>query len=302
MICKSKINKDEHEVYTRSGKNFNDSDVDFFENSAGDKIFSKYWIPEEGTIKGLVFIIHGFAEHCQRYDSFAKDLNSEGLMVFSHDHVLHGENPGYFLEITNYKQFIDDAKQHATLMKEKHPDLPMFLFGHSMGGCVSVFLVKDNPTLFNGLILSSPLLAPNAEFTPFKVAVAKRLYTWLPRFPVGILDPNQISSDKDQVKKYIDDPLIYNGRVNLQTALQLYTMATEVQSCFKLISLPFLVQHGVADEIALISLSRSLIESSPSTDKLKVEFEGAKHELLHESGDIPETFATNVKSWINKRI
>ena len=301
MIRKSKINKDEHKVVTRSGKSYNDSDVKFFKNSAGDKIFSKYWIPEEGSVKGLVFIIHGFAEHCQRYDSFAKDLNSQGLMVFSHDHVLHGENPGYF-EITNYQQFIDDAKQHATLMKEKHPDLPMFLFGHSMGGCVSLFLVKDNPTLFNGLILSSPYLAPSAEFTPFKVAVAKRLYTWLPRLPIGRLDPNQISSDKDQVKKYIDDPLIYSGRVNLQTALQLYNMVTEVQSCFELISLPFLVLHGVADEVALISFSRNLIESSPSTDKFKVEFEGAKHELLHERDDIPETFAANVKLWINKRI
>jgi len=302
MICTSKLKNDQHEVHTRSGKSFEDSDVHYFENSIGEKIFSKYWMPEKGDVKGLVFIIHGFAEHCQRYESFAKDLNNQGLIVFSHDHVLHGENPGYFLEITNYNQFIDDAKQHATLMKDKHPNLPMFLFGHSMGGCVSALLVKDNPNLFNGVIFSSPMLVPNSQMTPFKVSVAKRLHTWLPRIPVGSLDPNQISSDENQVKKYIDDPLVYNGSVTLQTALQLYTMATEVQKCLKLINLPFLVLHGVDDEIVDISGSRNLMKSSSSTDKSIMEFKGAKHELLHELNDIPETFAMNVKSWINERI
>ncbi|EBA5301830.1 alpha/beta hydrolase, partial [Salmonella enterica] len=42
--------------------------------------------------KAVVQLIHGMAEHIQRYDEFARFLNQLGFAVIGHDHLGHGES------------------------------------------------------------------------------------------------------------------------------------------------------------------------------------------------------------------
>ena len=283
---------------TASGKAF--KDVNYFTNSAGDPIYCKYWEPSgDASPKGMILIVHGYAAHCARYDELALKFNELGLSVFSHDHTFHGENPGT-CDIVDYRQYMRDCLQHIDIMRARNPMLPLYLFGHSMGGCISVFLDAENPGLFKAMVLSSPMLALNRELTAWKVNLLRPVGAVMPWLPVGRLDANQITCDIKEVKKYLDDPLIYTGAVRVRQAIQIYEMGTAVQALFEQVKVPFLVLHGAEDLICELKGSQILMEKAVLAEdkKLRV-FEGARHELLHEGGDVPGVFVREVCDWLS---
>lgn len=285
-------------ILTRSGKNF--KKVDYFVNSVNKPIFCKYWYPCE--VKGLLMILHGYGEHSMVFDSLAKHLNKLGLLVFSHDHLSHGENPGNFGDIVDYNQIIADACQHAKLISSKHSQFPMYLFGNSMGGCLAVILQNKMPEVFKGLILSSPMLAPNSKFTPFKTSLLKYTSFILPNIPVSYPDHSLASRDQNKLQNYLDDPLIYTGPVQMRCAYQLYLMTIKAQSCFAKTETSILILHGTSDEVCDISGSKKLIEQSSSNDKSLIEFDGARHCLMLETSDTPKQFFENIVNWLEVRL
>ena len=285
-------------IMTRSGRNF--KNVEYFINSINKPIFCKYWYPNE--IKGLLMLLHGYGEHSMVFDSLAKQLSKLGLLVFSHDHFSFGENPGNFGDIVDYKQLVADACQHAKLIAAEHSQLPMYLFGNSMGGSLAVILHSKMPEVFKGLILSSPMLAPNSKFTPLMISFLKYSSNVFPRIPVAYPDHSLASRDQAKLKNYLSDPLIYSGPVRLRCAYQIYLMAVKAQSCFDKTETSILIMHGTSDQVCSISGSKNLIEKSPSNDKILIEFDEARHCLLLETNDIPKQFIENIVNWLNTRL
>ncbi len=95
------------------------------------------WQPQ-GEVKAVVQLTHGMAEHMARYDGFARLLAENGMAVAGQDHPGHGgsaqkENYGFFDEKDPNGVVIRDMRTLTKIMKERFPDQPYFLFGHSMG-------------------------------------------------------------------------------------------------------------------------------------------------------------------------
>lgn len=93
----------------------------------------------EGEIIGIYQIIHGMQEYIGRYDEFASFLCRHGYLVCGHDHLGHGKSVvdksyyGYFCKDNPNEVLIEDAHELTRIIKEKHPDVPYYLMGHSMG-------------------------------------------------------------------------------------------------------------------------------------------------------------------------
>jgi len=286
--------------FTSSGLDF--SETNHIVNADGQYIFCKNWEPSSSP-KGLVLIVHGYAEHCMRHEKLAQALCNEGFFVFSQDLASHGESEGQRLNVSSYNVFVRDLLQLSKQMKTKFPDLPLFVFGHSMGGALATLLAHQNPDLARGVILSSALLTKTAEFSnPVKVTALKLLSYVVPNMAVGTLDPSGITSDPKQVKIYKDDPLIYHGPVILNMGCQLLYLIEEVEKTVPDVSFPFLVMHGSDDTVTYPDGSRNLHEKALSKDKSIKIFEGCLHELGHESGDVPDRYVAEVKSWIAERL
>ena len=71
-----------------------------FASSQNQALSARRWIPD-GDIRGIVQLVHGMAEHIDRYDRVAVELNGQGYAVAGHNHKGHGpETPddqlGYF--------------------------------------------------------------------------------------------------------------------------------------------------------------------------------------------------------------
>ena len=97
----------------------------------------RIWIPEEP--RAAVQIIHGMAEHINRYDAFARFLAENGVLVYGMDLAGHGKSIGegqpygFFGEKDGWDHLIaDNMTMHDQVLKD-YPSLPRVLLGHSMG-------------------------------------------------------------------------------------------------------------------------------------------------------------------------
>ena len=116
-----------------------------FESKSGlCNIYAQSIAPMDyGSVKGVVQIAHGMAEHGGRYGELAARLCKAGYAVFISDHVGHGKSVssdemlGYFGKKNGYMNFVEDCKQLTDIAKSEYKGLPFIFFGHSMGSFVA---------------------------------------------------------------------------------------------------------------------------------------------------------------------
>lgn len=141
-----------------------------FKDSDGTELNVYKWTPDGEKI-GVVQIAHGMTEKILRYDEFARYLNEKGFIVYGHDHRGHGltaktkEDRGYIADNEGFEWLVRDLYELMTKVKADNKDLPIYLFGHSMGSFVSQRFVELHGSEIDGLILSGsngepPKLAP----------------------------------------------------------------------------------------------------------------------------------------------
>lgn len=122
---------------------------DFYYGSCGaGQIHGRTWMPE-GYPKAIIQIVHGIAEHIGRYDHFANYLNSLGYMVVAENHMGHGGSVeegsirGYFHG--GWFCAVADTYHLLQMTKEKYPDVPYILLGHSMGSFMARTILGKYP-------------------------------------------------------------------------------------------------------------------------------------------------------------
>ncbi len=124
----------------------------------GISIYLQAWMPENP--KAALLLVHGLGEHSGRYAELAKRLNSLGISVFTFDGRGHGKTASGNLDayFESYLHYLDDIDVLLGKVKSYSPGLPVFLYGHSMGGgMAAAYVLKYQPELA-GVVLSSPAI------------------------------------------------------------------------------------------------------------------------------------------------
>jgi alpha-beta hydrolase superfamily lysophospholipase len=102
------------------------------------KLYVRVWEPE-GRPKAVLQVVHGMAEHIDRYDDFAGFFARNGILVVGADIASHGKSresggaKGYFGEKDGWSALVEDIHTLYRSIKQIYNDVPYFLFGHSMG-------------------------------------------------------------------------------------------------------------------------------------------------------------------------
>lgn len=113
------------------------------------------WDETENRI-GAVVIVHGMAEHAERYDAFAKFLNSEGYVVLADNHRGHKFNPDGAKGIVcgdSFSNSVEDIKAVVDYAKSVY-GLEVVLLGHSYGSFLSQRYIERYASTVRGVILS----------------------------------------------------------------------------------------------------------------------------------------------------
>ncbi|XP_050814486.1 monoglyceride lipase isoform X3 [Gopherus flavomarginatus] len=256
----------------RSPQNIPYQDLPHMVNADGQYLFCRYWKPAT-TPRALVFIAHGAGEHCGRYDDLAQMLTGLNLFVFAHDHVGHGQSEGDRMVVSDFHVFIRDSLQHIELMRKDHPDLPVFILGHSMGGAISILTACERPTEFSGLVLISPLVVASPEAaTPIKV------------------------------ESYTSDPLVYHGGMKISFVIQLMNAIAKIERSLPKLTLPILVLHGLPDKLCDIKGSYLLMDTVQSQDKTLKVYDEAYHALHKELPEVSTAVFKEILTWIGQKV
>lgn len=278
----------------------------------GKNLYCSCWLPEEGHWKGIVQILHGMAEHIGRYGEFALELNKAGYAVYGHDQRGHGQSispsqpAGFFAETAGFSRVAEDAKQLSFQIRKSRPELPLYLFGHSMGSfvarrCVQLYGDQLSGAIFSGTGSDPGLLG----------SAGRALAIWETKrkgalHPSSLLDalsfggfnrpfrPNRtpfdwLSRDQDQVDRYIEDPLC--GHIStagffadLFSGMKLIHRPEEIRKVPA--SLPLLFISGDHDPVgkngkSVMKSARQYREAGAKDVTVKL-YPGARHELLNE--------------------
>lgn len=140
----------------------------YFPSSDGSsRIHAAEWTPESGEIIGVLQIAHGVAEYGMRYAPFAEFMTEHGFAVVANDHLGHGLSAEkdadtlYFGPRDGWKHVVDDMYALRCRTKEKYPDVPYFLMGHSMGSFLTrTYLIRYPGTVDAAIIMGTGHQSP----------------------------------------------------------------------------------------------------------------------------------------------
>jgi alpha-beta hydrolase superfamily lysophospholipase len=159
--------------------------------------------------------------------------------------------------------------------------VPLFLLGHSVGGCISLAYAVEHQDKLDGLVLSAPLAALEAASLVERVA-GHVLSLVAPKLGVISIDSTTVSRDPGVVRDYDSDPLNHRGRLPARTVHELAGTVASFPDDVVQLRLPMLLMHGTDDRLVPIDGSEMVEERAGSEDKTFIRYEGLYHEILNE--------------------
>ena len=273
-----------------------------FEGNNGINFYIRGWDPTNNRPKALLSLIHGLGEHTGRYLHVGKSMTDAGYALVGFDLRGHGKSGGSRGHFPSLNAVMQDMRQFSKFLVQRYPDIPHFLYGHSLGGLLSLAYALQYPTGLNGVIVTGTALRSSLQEQKNKIAMINLLGSLLPSITVPSgLDATTISRDADVVQKYINDPLVHD-----KTSLGLGKSAlTAIDLCFaraKEFTPPLLIMHGSADKLTYPSGSEDFAKLATETNKdatLKL-WDGLYHEI-HNEPEKAEVFKVMIE-WIEKHL
>ncbi|MBI3532968.1 MAG: lysophospholipase [Burkholderiales bacterium] len=276
-----------------------ESTLSTFVASDGENIAIQDWPLAYGrTLRGVVLLVHGLAEHAGRYDHVARRLNDWGFAVRGYDQYGHGESSGVRGGLPHEQRFLDDLADVLDSTRARmDPATPLILFGHSLGGLVAARFVSLQPGSVEGLVLSSPALDPGLGFWQ------KLLLAVLPRLAPDLcvrngLDPRLISHDAAVVRAYQQDPLIHD-RISGRLAHFIVKAGAATRALAAQWRVPTLLLYAGDDHLVSPAGSRDFAAAAPAGMVTAHCFEGAYHEIFNELEREP--VFDQLKRWLDAR-
>ncbi|MCC3868328.1 alpha/beta hydrolase [Terrisporobacter mayombei] len=307
----------------------------YFEGKEDLNIHVYKYTSENIKPKAVIQIAHGMSETAIRYKEFAQKLTENGYIVYINDHRGHGitaktmDNVGYLAEKEGFTCLVEDMSILTNIIKEENPDLPIYLFGHSMGSFASQRYIMEYGNNLAGLILSGSngrhgkilKVAELVSKSEIKKHGRRHRSNKLDSlifggnnkgFKPSKTDFDWLSRDEKEVQKYIDDPFcgvlftcgfFYDFIKGLQEVEDKYNLKKVP------LDLPIYIMSGDRDPVGkngkgVLRLKNTYANLGVKNVSCKL-YEGGRHEMLNEINkdevikDIIYWLDEREKEWVN---
>lgn len=255
----------------------------------------------DGDVLANIVLLHGYGDHCTRYDWVMEKFADAGMNVFAYDQRGHGHSPGKRGYVDRFETFLDDLDAFREHIVPDFADAPIFLLGHSMGGMVLARYAQTRDlSAVRGLIFSSPFLAFPEETPAFLIALGPYVAKVFPWLPVASVDNTGLSRDPAIVVATDQDPLAYHGKVAAHTGAEFTRMIQVIEKDVSHIVSPLLILHGTHDRVVSPSGSEMLHAKAAAKDKTLRLYDGGYHELYNDLDK--EQFMAEIVTWIKARL
>ncbi|MDD5503384.1 MAG: lysophospholipase [Candidatus Thermoplasmatota archaeon] len=290
--------KDESAVITGDG---------FFVGQENASIYYRYWKVENPI--AIVIIVHGYGEHCGRYDWVARNFCAHGISCYALDHRGHGHSSGPRWNCEDYNYWIEDLHTFSKMVKPIEGDKKYFMLGHSMGGGIAAGYAEKYPNDMVAYVLSGAMVGSSGPQTQILdgarplIDVAEPLLSDY-AVPVG-LSGSSLNHDENNTKAYDNDPMVCHGQMKVRMVAEMGQLEAYDQENIGQISAPCLFVHGSDDQLVNHNDTMAFYENLSIQDKKFITYDGFYHEVLNE----PEWFhggkvrvMNDIYGWLMPRI
>ena len=259
-------------------------------------IYYQYWLPESPP-RAILLIVHGLNEHWGRYQHLAEYFTGAGFGVYGFDLIGHGKSDGTRSFVQNFATFTNPILTILDLITEQHPDLPIYLVGHSLGGLIGAKFLIDHQDKISGAILSGSLVSVPEYVSDLTIKIGTIISKIIPKFRLIGIDKSGLSRDPQVIANYINDPLVYNGKSTARISSVINDGISYVEEKGSTISRPILILHGGQDRICDPSWSTYLHNLVSSQQNQLIIYDELFHEIYNEPEQ--ETVFKDVLNWLN---
>lgn len=296
-----------------------------------DHLNKKLYVVRWTTVKqpkGVVLIVHGLAEHCERYSHFARFLNENRYHVIAYDHRGHGktdpDNLGFIEEESGFDLKVENLHDVYQFVTKTYPDLPIILFGHSMGSFITQRFMQlfdrkpaaliysgstgKPPFMLNvGILLSSVLGNIFGRHSKSKLLDKLSFGAYNKHFKPNRTDFDWLSRDTDMVDLYIDDPycgfFCSNSFYN-----QLFTGIRDLHSHSIFadhdLNIPILLLSGDQDPVSGLGKGfnnlKNILKNNGAKQLTTLLYPGGRHEMLNEINR--DDVFSDILDWLNQTL
>ncbi|KAM5537986.1 hypothetical protein V8D89_008462 [Ganoderma adspersum] len=288
----------------------------------GTQFYTRTYPSASSPPRAVLVFVHGFAEHAGRYAWAHGEYAARGVTVFAYDQRGFGrtaldkahKSAGSAYGRTSWRAQLGDIEWWVRHVRKEHPDVPVFLMGHSMGGGLVLAFgtrgegappAKETVSMLAGVVASSPLVLQTFPASKVLRFIGGKASAVLPNVlidaPIVIED---LSHDPVANEANANDELIIQkgslkGIHDMLTGGE-HLLANDYKHWPR--NLPLLVVHGDADKITSFTAAKELFDKVEAADKTFTPFEGGFHELVHEPEGVKERFVDSCVSWVLKRV
>lgn len=294
----------------------------------GVDVYVRCWQNNDYKPRGVVQIVHGMAEHVERYNDFAEFLVANGFIVYGNDHRGHGRTGekagvfGYFADYNGFDRVVSDVHQVTQYIKKHYPNSPLFILGHSLGSFITRRYIQIYSTEISGVILSGTAGNPGVAAKLGKALARWEIKKYGQKEPSHLLNKlifgsynkgfenvkNKfpwLSRDEKVVEDFVQDPLcgfVCSTRFfyDLLTGLQLIHKNEYIQQIRK--DLPMMFISGDKDPVGAyakgVEQAIKQYKENGLTNIESIIYEDGRHEMLNEINK--EDVYRDLLLWLNR--
>ena len=274
------------------------------------------------AVRGVIVMSHGFTETTEKYRELICYFLRCGFAVSIHDHCGHGRSyrlseDASRVHIDTWERYRDDLLCAAHAARDEYPSLPLYLFGHSMGGGIAAAAAAAEPSLFAKVILSSPMIRPTSGGVPwfatrficaFFCAIGRE-QSYAPGqgpYRPGERFEDSAASSEPRFQYYKElrdaDPALRMGGATygwMNASVKLSTFL--LKEGWQAISCPVLLLQADHDDFVMNAQQGEFMEKlrGVSASSRLVHLSGTKHELFNSRDDILAEYLALLLDFLN---
>ncbi len=261
----------------------------------------RYWLPKT-QIKAVIVAVHGFNDYSNFFEMPAEYFSKQGIACFAYDQRGFGAAPQRGLWAGS-DTYVEDLQTITGLLKQRYPQLPIYLLGESMGGAI-VITAMSRPEMpdVSGIILSAPALWARSTMPWYQSGLLWTLahsMPWLSLTGRGV--HVQASDNIDMLRALGRDPLVIK-ETRVETIYGLTDLMDTAFSSASLLHGDMLVLYGENDQIIPKQPTYSFLQellTTDTADKTVAIYQHGYHMLLRDLQAV--TAWQDIAEWINSR-
>ncbi|ALS22364.1 MULTISPECIES: alpha/beta fold hydrolase [Paenibacillus] len=268
-------------------------------------LYCRIWIPVNA--KALIIFLHGAGQHSGHYSCIGTECLNRRVALAAPDLRGFGRSGGRRGHILRFQEYLDDLEELVSRLQKQYSGLPIYLFGHSMGGLIAIRYVQRFPGNIAGVLLSSPALGIYPP--PFIIRKCIEFFSVVaPTLPLDLIRWNEILRrlkcfraslpdwTSDAIKEEQLPTICYTPRWCTEMMHHGKMAITEIQN----FHFPALCLYDVYDPVVNVKLIEHFFEIMPSKDKTSIVYQDGEHQPLQ--GSRQKEALEQIFQWLTPRL